>query len=161
MSLAGYSPWGHIELDMTSGLNSNNTEIFGTSWAGGGGESRKLGSGLGERCGVRDGTVWKARDRWESPALGEASKNAQLHTWVGLEVADDLGQEPFIRKESKARQMKADTWVGFKIKVLSSVPCDDLERWNRRMGEEAQEGGDTCIHMADSWCCTAETNTTL
>ena len=31
------------------------------------------------------------------------------------------------------------------------------------MGEvrEAQEGGDTCILMADSHCCTAETNTTL
>ena len=28
-------------------------------------------------------------------------------------------------------------------------------------GREAQEGGDECIHMADSHCCTAETNTTL
>ena len=29
-------------------------------------------------------------------------------------------------------------------------------RWRRR-----QEGGDICIHIADSHCCTAETNTTL
>ena len=28
-------------------------------------------------------------------------------------------------------------------------------------GREAQEGGDVCILKADSWCCTAETNTTL
>jgi len=28
-------------------------------------------------------------------------------------------------------------------------------------GREAQEGGDICIHMADSLCCTAETNRTL
>ena len=28
-------------------------------------------------------------------------------------------------------------------------------------GREAQEGGDTCTHVADSLCCTAETNTTL
>ena len=26
---------------------------------------------------------------------------------------------------------------------------------------EAQEGEDICIHIADSYCCTAETNTTL
>ena len=29
-----------------------------------------------------------------------------------------------------------------------------------RGGREDQEGGDICIHIADSWCCTAETNTT-
>ena len=28
-------------------------------------------------------------------------------------------------------------------------------------GEEIQKRGDTCIHIADSLCCTAETNTTL
>ena len=26
---------------------------------------------------------------------------------------------------------------------------------------EIQEGGDMCIPTADSWCCMAETNTTL
>ena len=28
-------------------------------------------------------------------------------------------------------------------------------------GREAQEGGDTCIHMANTCCCTPETNTIL
>ena len=28
-------------------------------------------------------------------------------------------------------------------------------------GKEAQEGGDICIHIVDSLCCTAETNITL
>ena len=28
-------------------------------------------------------------------------------------------------------------------------------------GTEGQEGRDICIHMADSCCCTAETDTTL
>ena len=28
-------------------------------------------------------------------------------------------------------------------------------------GKEGQEGGDVCIHIADSLCCTAETNKTL
>ena len=39
--------------------------------------------------------------------------------------------------------------------------CDDLEGWDvvewgggRR---EAQEGGDICIHIADSFCCIVET----
>ena len=40
---------------------------------------------------------------------------------------------------------------------LSSVLCDDLEGWDGG-GREAQEGGDICIHIADSLCCTAETN---
>ena len=35
--------------------------------------------------------------------------------------------------------------------------CDDLGdgmgEWGRR---EVQEGGDVCVHMADSLCCTAE-----
>ena len=30
-----------------------------------------------------------------------------------------------------------------------------------RGGREAEEGGGICMHMADSCCCTAETNTTL
>ena len=30
-----------------------------------------------------------------------------------------------------------------------------------RGGREAQEWGDTCMHIADSCCCTAATNTTL
>ena len=29
------------------------------------------------------------------------------------------------------------------------------------VGGEAQDGGDACMHIADSCCCTAETNTTL
>ena len=28
-------------------------------------------------------------------------------------------------------------------------------------GREVQEGGNICIHIADSLCCTAETNTAL
>ena len=40
--------------------------------------------------------------------------------------------------------------------------CDDLDGWDGgRAGREAQEGGDICIHIADSLRCTAETNTTL
>ena len=33
--------------------------------------------------------------------------------------------------------------------------CGDLN------GNEVQKGGDICICMADSFCCTGETNTTL
>ena len=39
--------------------------------------------------------------------------------------------------------------------------CDDLERCDGEGGREAQEGGDICIHITDSLCCAAETNTTL
>ena len=39
--------------------------------------------------------------------------------------------------------------------------CADLFKWQRKGGREAQEGGDICIHIADSRCCTGEINTTL
>ena len=38
---------------------------------------------------------------------------------------------------------------------------DDLEGWDGGTGREAHGGGEVCIHMADSSCCSAETNTTL
>ena len=28
--------------------------------------------------------------------------------------------------------------------------CNDLEGWDRGSGREAQGGGDTCVHMANS-----------
>ena len=39
--------------------------------------------------------------------------------------------------------------------------CDDLEGWDEGTGREVQETGDICIHMADSFHCIKETNTTL
>ena len=39
--------------------------------------------------------------------------------------------------------------------------CGDLDGWEGGRGREVQEGGDICIHTADSLCYTAETNTTL
>ena len=40
--------------------------------------------------------------------------------------------------------------------------CADLEGGNEggMGGREPQDGGDICIHVADSLCCIAETNTT-
>ena len=51
--------------------------------------------------------------------------------------------------------------------------CDDLKGWDGGGEREVQEGGDLCvcvciyiyiythIYIADSFCCTAETNTTF
>ena len=40
--------------------------------------------------------------------------------------------------------------------------CDDVEGWDGvGRWEEAQEGGDIRIHVADSWCCTEKTSTTF
>ena len=42
------------------------------------------------------------------------------------------------------------------------MPCGDLDGMNREGGKrEGQEGGDICIHIADSLFCTTESNTTL
>ena len=43
---------------------------------------------------------------------------------------------------------------------VSSVLCDDLAGWNGG-GEGIHEGGDICIHIADSLCCAGENNATL
>ena len=39
--------------------------------------------------------------------------------------------------------------------------CDNLEEWDGGNGKEATEGGDICMHRADSYYCTGKTNTTL
>ena len=40
--------------------------------------------------------------------------------------------------------------------------CGDLDGWDGEMGgREVQEGGDICIHIADSLCYKAESNTPL
>ena len=39
--------------------------------------------------------------------------------------------------------------------------CDGLEVWDRGNGREAQEGGDVCMHVADSLCCATEASTVL
>ena len=45
---------------------------------------------------------------------------------------------------------------------LSWVVCDDLNGWDRFVGRrEVQEGGDICIHIVDSLCCTPEIDTIL
>jgi len=42
------------------------------------------------------------------------------------------------------------------------VLCDDLDGgMGRGGGRKVPEGEDICIHIADSLCCTAETNTPL
>ena len=41
------------------------------------------------------------------------------------------------------------------------MPCDALEESDGGGGREFPEGGDMCIHMADSHCCTPETKTVL
>ena len=45
----------------------------------------------------------------------------------------------------------------------SSAGCSVMEGpegWVGGSGREAQDGGDICIHTADSLCCPAETNRT-
>ena len=50
--------------------------------------------------------------------------------------------------------------LAIKHRKLNSVLCSDLDGWDGGR-QEVQEGGDICIHIADSLCCTAETNMTL
>ena len=38
------------------------------------------------------------------------------------------------------------------------MTCDDIEVSDGAGGREVQEERDICVHIADSHCCTAETN---
>ena len=50
----------------------------------------------------------------------------------------------------------------YKYRDLNPVFCDNLEEWDGvRRGEGGSREGNSCIFMADSHCCMAETNTTL
>ena len=52
--------------------------------------------------------------------------------------------------------------MSFSIMVFSGyMPSSGPRGMGSGEGREAQEGGDICIIMADSHCCTAETNTKL
>ena len=61
--------------------------------------------------------------------------------------------------------MKNHHKLNVKHRELSSVLCDDREGWDGLWGlaggRKAREGGDICVCIADSLCCTAETNPTL
>ena len=39
--------------------------------------------------------------------------------------------------------------------------CDHLEGWDREGGSRGRGYWDICMHIADSFCCTAETNNTV
>jgi len=44
----------------------------------------------------------------------------------------------------------------------SSALCDGLEEWDGGgCWRVVQEGGEICVFIADSFCCTVEINTTL
>ena len=58
--------------------------------------------------------------------------------------------------------MKANGKLLYNTASPTLVLCDNLEGWDRVEGRrELQEGGDICISVADSCCCTAEANTIL
>ena len=46
------------------------------------------------------------------------------------------------------------------MKYIQAIK-NDLDGWDAGGEREVQEGGNICIHRADSLCCTVETNTTL
>ena len=65
------------------------------------------------------------------------------------------------RNQTKKRQMffkNMDILILFYSFLFSLVLCDNLDGWG---GREAHEGGDICIHIAGSLCCTAENNRAL
>ena len=60
------------------------------------------------------------------------------------------------------KQVQIDSQWETAVQHRKSAWCSVMTQWDGMGGgEEAQEGGDICIHMTGSQHCTAETNTTL
>ena len=59
---------------------------------------------------------------------------------------------------AKEFTLLSSSFPNSKIVCLPRFP-QDLNVSNQKLikGKEVQEGGDLCIHIADSLCCTAET----
>ena len=71
------------------------------------------------------------------------------------EIRIDMYTLPCVKQKASGNLLKNH-------RELSSVFCDDLEKWNGQVGgREVQEGGDICIQIADILGCTLETNTPL
>lgn len=78
-----------------------------------------------------------------------------MDTRVGRRVWDDMGgwdgyRYTLLRIKQRTNENQLYTAQG-----LYSVLCGDLN------GKEMQNRGDICVCIADSRCCTRETNTTL
>ena len=54
---------------------------------------------------------------------------------------------------------KIDSW--WKPAIKHSRLYDDLDGWAGGVGRKVEEEGDTCMHIADSFCGSAEISTTL
>ena len=63
-----------------------------------------------------------------------------------------------LKRLSSSSMCKIDIIGKLLYITASSAWCFVMTLWG---GREAQEGGDICIHVVDSLCCTAETNPTL
>ena len=86
---------------------------------------------------------------------GDISRDRENNDIFPLKIIKDGS-----RSRSGKKKVLVGTW-GI-AQELKSVLCDDLEGWDEdESGREAQEGGDICIHTADSLCCAAETSTRL
>ena len=70
---------------------------------------------------------------------------------MNWEIGTDIYTLPCIKQIASGKLL-------YNHREFNSVFCDDLERWDggRR---ELQEGGDICVHIADSLCCITVTNT--
>ena len=73
---------------------------------------------------------------------------------MNLESSTDICTLPCVKQMASGK-------LPHRHRELSSAPCDDLRDEAGVGGRKAQEGGYVCILTADSYCCTAETNTTL
>ena len=105
--------------------------------------------------------------RQEEDGAAEDEMVGWHHQLIGREfeqtLGDSKGQGSLVRcnlrggkeLETQLRDRTTAMRTYCAAQELYSVLCGDLN------GKEVQKGGDRCICMAGSFCCTAETNTAL
>ena len=100
---------------------------------------------------------------WEDSLEESMATHSSILAWrnPGTEEPDELKSMGPQRVGRNWRDNMLTSYTDHKNCIpFSWVFCGDLDGCEGG-GKEVQEGGDICVHTADSLCCTAEINTTL
>ena len=108
--------------------------------------------------------IWNLEKWYWWTHLQGKNRDADTEKLVNTAGKDRVGQTERVTLKQTLPCVKqiASGNLLYKYRELKPLFCDNLEEWDGVWGErEAQEEGNSCIFMADSCCCVAETNITL
>ena len=111
-------------------------------------------------------TMWKTRVQslgWEDLLEKEMATHSSILAWK-IPWTEEPGRLQYMGSQRVGHDW--ETSLSFQgeeesANELNPGLCGNIEVYDGVGGKESQDGGDICIHIADSRCCAAETNTIL